>query len=196
MTYENLLSNYFARKREEINAMPDDEIEETSSEKGLTLDEYFAKLRDDIENDRCKPVKLPYDIGEAKEEAHDIEKENEVISVTEEATVNEEVSVDNETKVKTTQTFIDKYNFTLDNIFESDEYKDSFIKELGECGSHSDVADLVELYHDRHRFAKNNSLISILSTARFVDFIYPYLKYSAGKRRLREKISDTLNERK
>lgn len=91
MTYGSFLSFYFARKREEINAMPDDEVEETSSEKGLTLDEYFTKLRDDIENDRCEPVKLPYGNSEAKDEPQAIEKENEVISVTEVAPINEEL---------------------------------------------------------------------------------------------------------
>ncbi len=91
MNFNDRLSAFFSQLREEIYAMPDDEKVDAPSKQKMSFKEFFAKLRDDIENDRCEPVKLPYDIGEAKDEEHDIENENEVISVTEEAPINEEL---------------------------------------------------------------------------------------------------------
>lgn len=89
--FNDSLSAFFSQLREDINAMPDDEKVNAPSTPKMSFKEFFAKLRDDIENDRCEPVKLPYGNSEAKDEAHAIEKENEVISVTEVAPINEEL---------------------------------------------------------------------------------------------------------
>lgn len=89
--FNDSLSAFFSQLREEIKAMPDDVVAKTPSKPKMSFNEFFAKLRDDIENDRCEPVKLPYDNSEAKDEEHGIEKENEVIPVTEEAPINEEL---------------------------------------------------------------------------------------------------------
>lgn len=89
--FNDSLSTFFSQLREEIKAMPDDVVAKTPSKPKMSFNEFFAKLRDDIENDRCEPVKLPYDNSEAKDEEHGIEKENEVIPVTEEAPINEEL---------------------------------------------------------------------------------------------------------
>lgn len=172
MTLQEELSAFFSQMREEIMAMPDED--------NTTIEEYLAKLRDDIENDRCEPVvadAIAPNINECEEETSD-------------ASSKEEESAQHE-KPK----FLDKRTFTLDDIFQNDDNKNSFIDELKLCGEHTDVANLVEVYLDRSCFKDNNIIEKILVTSRFVNFISPYLNYSANKDRLRRTISDTLNAR-
>ena len=172
MTLQEELSAFFSQMREEIMSTPDED--------NMTIEEYLAKLRDDIENDRIEPVVTPAiasDVDMSKVETQEEDSKEDTAPQPE--------------KPK----FLDKRTFTLDDIFQNDDNKNSFIEELKLCGGHADVANLVEVYLDRSCFKDNNIIEKILVTRRFVNFIFPHLNYSANKDRLRRTISDTLNAR-
>lgn len=154
MTLQEELSAFFSQMREEIMSTPDED--------NMTIEEYLAKLRDDIENDRIEPVvadAIAPNINECEEETSD-------------ASSKEEESSQHE-KPK----FLDKCTFELDDIFKKPENKDPFIEELRKCGSHADVASVVCNYYDEKSFYQNNAVLDCLKSMRFTNMIRPYLIY-------------------
>lgn len=154
MTLQEELSAFFSQMREEIMAMPDED--------NTTIEEYLAKLRDDIENDRCEPVvaeAIAPNINECEEETSD-------------ASSKEEESAQHE-KPK----FLDKRTFTLDDILNTEDIKNSFMEELKKCGSHADVASVVCSYYEKTCFIQNNAVLDCLKTMRFTEMIRPLLIY-------------------
>lgn len=154
MTLQEELSAFFSQMREEIMAMPDED--------NTTIEEYLAKLRDDIENDRIEPVVAPAiasDVDMSKVETQEEDSKEDTAHQPE--------------KPK----FLDKRTFTLDVILNTEDIKNSFMEELKKCGSHADVASVVCSYYEKKCFIQNNAVLDCLKTMRFTEMIRPLLIY-------------------
>ncbi len=154
MTLQEELSAFFSQMRKEIMAMSDEDT--------MTIDEYFAKLRDNIENDRIEPVVTPAIVS-------DVDMS--------EAETQEEDSEEDTAPQQENPKFLDKRTFTLAALFQKADSKKAFRDELKKCGSHADVASVVCSYYEKKCFIQNNAVLDCLKTMRFTKMIRPLLIY-------------------